>query len=103
MYRHPKLVCLAWPMHRFFESNVVTAYQMSNRSQAVVDYLSRTLEELRIDYTFSRSGERQTDSSTDPSASRKCLFPRLCVRFIAENPKVIELAEGDSSKTLQQR
>ncbi|KAK4889155.1 hypothetical protein LTR28_002811, partial [Elasticomyces elasticus] len=49
MAAHPRLRCLAWPMDRFYAPLTTEMPDAAEKSEAVVDRLSRSLTELRVD------------------------------------------------------
>ena len=67
MEAHPRLQCLAWPMHAFFDSK---RPERSERVRKIVQNLSRTLVELRVDAMYDASGEFMTDKG-DPHMTSK--------------------------------
>jgi hypothetical protein len=60
MAAHPKLVCLAWPMDRFFSHNSKMNQAVPLRDE-VVNNLARSLTDLRVDLDYSSNGELFTD------------------------------------------
>ena len=79
--RHPKLQSLAWPADRFFGHTKNTTHELQQRIDFVISRLARTLEDLRVDTVYSRSGEFKTDDSDELSdLSRR----RSRRRFISE-------------------
>jgi hypothetical protein len=79
--KHPKLRSLAWPADRFFAPAKTATPELQQRINVVIAKMARTLEDLRVDTVYSRSGEFKTDNSDDPSDSNRRQSRR---RFISE-------------------
>ncbi|KXS96284.1 hypothetical protein AC578_3871 [Pseudocercospora eumusae] len=76
MEAHQDLQCLAWPMGHFFSHRGVSA-DISERVDAVIENLGRTLIDLRIDTVFRNYGEPATEEDDCPdygARTRRRLF-----------------------------
>ncbi|CAD0109659.1 unnamed protein product [Aureobasidium uvarum] len=78
---HRRLRSLAWPADRFFRHKNTTKSALQQRINVVISKMARTLEDLRVDTVYSRSGEFKTDDSDDPIDSNRRESRR---RFISE-------------------
>ncbi|KAG9556383.1 hypothetical protein KCU71_g10327, partial [Aureobasidium melanogenum] len=78
---HPRLRSLAWPADRFFRPTKNTAPGFQTRIDSIISKMARTLEDLRVDTVYSRSGEFKTDDSDDPIDLNRRQSRR---RFISE-------------------
>ncbi|KAK4999247.1 hypothetical protein LTR66_001673 [Elasticomyces elasticus] len=67
MAAHPRLRCLAWPMDRFYAPLTTEMPDAAEKSEAVVDRLSRSLTELRVDaQEISIHSEDRTAVTAEP-------------------------------------
>ncbi|KAG9671886.1 hypothetical protein KCU95_g16858, partial [Aureobasidium melanogenum] len=78
---HPRLRSLAWPADRFFRPKKNTTPELQTRIDFIISKMARTLEDLRVDTVYSRSGEFKTDDSDDPIDVNRRQSRR---RFISE-------------------
>lgn len=78
---HPRLRSLAWPADRFFRPTKNTTPELQTRINSIISKMARTLEDLRVDTVYSRSGEFKTDDSDDPVDLNRRQSRR---RFISE-------------------
>lgn len=61
MEAHPNLQCLSWPIDRFLSGKRLPS-DIASRVGTVIENLSRTLVDLRVDAMYSGLGELQTES-----------------------------------------
>ena len=87
MEAHSSLQCLAWPMESFFSAST-TSNDFSNRVQAVIDNLGRSLVDLRVDTMYSSSGERQSESTLCDSIRQREQRRRFIAEFASRMTKV---------------
>ena len=87
MEAHPKLQCLAWPMESFFSEKRLSP-DISNRVEAVIDNLGRTLVDLRVDALYSSIGELQSESSASQAPRSRERRRRFIADFASKMTKV---------------
>ncbi|KAK4993008.1 hypothetical protein LTR50_000714 [Elasticomyces elasticus] len=66
MAAHLRLRCLAWPMDRFYAPLTTETPDAAEKSEAVVDRLSRSLTELRVDAQINLHSEDRTAVTAGP-------------------------------------
>lgn len=89
---HPRLRCLAWSADRFFRHRKETTPELQSRVDKVISKLGRSLEDLRVDTVYSRSGEFKTDNSDDPlDTARRQSRRRFVSEFAARMQKLESL------------
>ncbi|KAK8176544.1 hypothetical protein BC567DRAFT_256377 [Phyllosticta citribraziliensis] len=95
MEAHDKLQCLAWPMDRFFSQHSQHK-AIVERRERVLDNLSRTLTELRIDISFSEDpmdeGMAAFQSSVGAIARR-----RRFISWFASRMKKVEVVKMEGA------
>lgn len=88
MEAHSGLQCLAWPMDRVLQAAALPR-DIARRVEAVIDKLSWTLTDLRVDAMYSGVGEPQSENNNCPSrTSRDCR--RIFVQHFAAKMHSIE-------------
>ncbi|KAI5208680.1 hypothetical protein E4T39_01434 [Aureobasidium subglaciale] len=86
---HSKLRSLAWPADRFFRPTRALSAELQKRLEHVISKLAQSLEDLRVDTVYSRSGEFKTDNSDDPlDVSRRRSRRRFISEFAARLQKL---------------
>lgn len=76
MEAHTALQCLAWPMEQFFSEHQAHP-DLQGRIDAIIERLSRTLLDLRVETLFRSSGEPRSDNVDCPdlpARQRRRLF-----------------------------
>lgn len=80
---HSKLLCLAWPMHRFFSPDLSPEDHV--RVRDIVAHMGQTLVDLRVDAHLSIQGETMTDDDFSENGRIVCKRRREFIeRFAAE-------------------
>ncbi|KAI5209185.1 hypothetical protein E4T38_02565 [Aureobasidium subglaciale] len=86
---HPRLRSLAWPADRFFRATRTLPTELQNRLEHVISSLAHSLEDLRVDTVYSRSGEFKSDDSEDPlDVNRRRSRRRFISEFAARLQKL---------------
>ncbi|KAF2741402.1 hypothetical protein EJ04DRAFT_3376 [Polyplosphaeria fusca] len=80
MENHPKIVCLAWPLDRFY-SHARPSQDIASRCRRIVAHLSMVLTDLRLDTYYEGDGETFTDETAKTWEQQSRLRRR---RFIGE-------------------
>ncbi|EME87038.1 uncharacterized protein MYCFIDRAFT_107024, partial [Pseudocercospora fijiensis CIRAD86] len=87
MEAHPNLQCLAWPMDHFFSPRGVSA-DISERVDAVIENLGRTLLDLRVDTMFRNYGEPATEEDECHDYGARSRRRHFITSFAARMQKV---------------
>ncbi|KAF7196810.1 hypothetical protein HII31_01728 [Pseudocercospora fuligena] len=87
MEAHQNLQCLAWPMDHLFSHRGVSA-DISERVDAVIENLGRTLIDLRIDTVFRNYGEPATEEDECYDYGPRTRRRHFITRFAARMQKV---------------
>jgi hypothetical protein len=89
MENHPKLQCIGWPMDRFLShrrSNPETAL----RTREVINTLSHTLRDIRLDYDYSSGGELFTETPTSWLETEALIRRRKFIDEFARHMTAVE-------------
>ncbi|CAI6337748.1 unnamed protein product [Periconia digitata] len=92
MEAHPKIICLAWPLDKFYRSSR-PSIETRARTRALVNHLGRMLVDLRLDTHYPMSTVTSIvdeDESTEGQNRRICRR-RFIVEFAPEMRKVEQL------------
>ncbi|KAK5164361.1 uncharacterized protein LTR77_010057 [Saxophila tyrrhenica] len=87
MEAHTGLQCLAWPMDTFFSANGPSA-DVAPGIDAIIDRLSQSLLDLRVDAMFRLRGTPATDSHQCPDAAASARRRQFIEKFASRMTKL---------------